>query len=123
MIWKTDADVCDVILDLVEEDYYGLWEIGWRVNNVFGVDATADPAPLAAVVESMLRQHLVSLYVREGFNGPEVPLATSGRSVDLARAATWQVPQAGEPQFLLSEWPEGNADTDQATGEAPVVPD
>jgi hypothetical protein len=100
----TRADIEREILELVNEDLYGLWEIGWRLNTILSVDPSNDPKESAAMVESLTQRHLVDLYVRERIDDNPRPIAASGRSIDLTTRAAWLVPGQGEPQFLLGSW-------------------
>lgn len=100
----TRAEIEREILELVDEDLYGLWEIGWRLNTALGVDPSTDPEESAAVVESLRQRRLVDLYVREWVDDSPRPIAVSGRSIDLATPSAWLVPEQGEPQFLLGSW-------------------
>lgn len=105
----TRGDIEREILELVDEDLYGLWEIGWRLNTALGVDPAIDPEEAAAVVESLRQRHLVELYVREWVDDSPRPIAVSGRSIDLATRSAWLVPEPSEPQFLLGSWMEARA--------------
>lgn len=53
------------ILDLAEEDFYGVWEIGWRLRTALDIDPTLAPAAAAEAIESLRDQHLTEIYVRE----------------------------------------------------------
>ncbi|MGL4175279.1 MAG: hypothetical protein ACRCSN_04305 [Dermatophilaceae bacterium] len=88
----------------MDEDFYGLWEIGWRLNTAIGVDPASDPQESAAVVKSLRQRRLVDLYVRERIDDTPRQIEVSGRSIDLATHAAWLVPNEGEPQFLLGSW-------------------
>jgi hypothetical protein len=106
----TRVDIEREILELLDEDLYGLWEIGWRLNTALGVDPATDPTESAAVVESLRQRHLVDVYVREWLDDSPRPIAVSGRSIDLATRSSWLVPEEGEPQFLLGSWTEERVD-------------
>lgn len=94
------------IHELLNEDFYGLWEIGWRVHTAFGIDPMQDPVVLAEVVASLQEKRIAELYVRErGEEGP-VPIAVSGHSVDLTQPVAWAVPEPHQPQILLGRWEE-----------------
>src|SRR5688572_13961790 len=100
----TETDIEREILELVDEDFYGVWEIAWRLNTVLGMNPEVDPAEVAAVVESLRQRRLVELYVREWVDDGPRPLASSGRSLDLREPSAWGMPRQGEPQFLLGPW-------------------
>lgn len=105
----TRADIEREILELVDEDLYGLWEIGWRLNTALGVEPASDPKESAAVIESLRQRRLIDLYVREWVDDSPRPIAVSGRSIDLEARSAWLAPQEGEPQFLLGSWMEERA--------------
>lgn len=89
------------ILELAEEDFYGVWEVGWRLVTALGVDPSSDPRSAADAVASLRREGHVEIYVREWTDDEPRPLAASGRSIDLREASAWLEPQPGQPQFLI----------------------
>ncbi|MGN6243422.1 MAG: hypothetical protein ACTHQ3_07075 [Motilibacteraceae bacterium] len=99
-------DIEREILELADEDLYGLWEVGWRIRSACGVDPLAAPGECADVIESLIEKRMVTLYVREGMDGVPEPLASSARSLDLRDRSAWLVPQPGERQFLVGPPPE-----------------
>ncbi|CAI9409233.1 hypothetical protein [Aestuariimicrobium sp. T2.26MG-19.2B] len=95
------SDIQREILGLVDEDYYGVWEIGWRLFTVLGVDPSVDPAEAAEAVALLRHRGVVAIYVREWIDDPPRPLGSSGRAVDLNDPAAWREPEPGLPQFLI----------------------
>lgn len=89
------------ILELAEEDFYGVWEVGWRLVTALGVDPSSDPRLAAEAIASLKRQGRVDIYVREWIDDTPRQLALSGRSIDLNDASAWLEPQPGQPQFLI----------------------
>jgi hypothetical protein len=105
----TREDIEREVLELVEEDFYGVWEIGWRLHTALGVDPTVDPEQAAEVVEALRRQHLVEIYVREWVDDNPRPISSSVRSIDLREASAWLAPGNGDPEFLVGLWDAGDA--------------
>lgn len=89
------------ILDLVDEDLYGVWEVGWRLRSGLGVDPEEDARLCADVIESLTQRGLVALYVREGVDGRPEPLPPSTRSFDLTASSMWLAPEADQRQVLV----------------------
>jgi hypothetical protein len=89
------------ILDLAEEDLYGLWEVGWRLRTVLNIDPALAPAEAAGVIESMRSRHLIEIYVREWVDDEPSPLSATRRDIDLLDPRAWLLPGQGEPQFLV----------------------
>lgn len=100
----TRADIEREILELVDDDLYGLWEVSWRLNTVLGVNPSIEPDESAAAINSLRRRRLVDLFVREWVDDTPRPIEISGRSIDLTTRSAWSVPEHGEPQFLLGSW-------------------
>lgn len=105
----TRLDIEREILELIDEDLYGLWEIGWRLNTALGVDPAEDPAEVAVVIEALRQRRLVEVYVREWRDDNPQSIASSGRAIDLTRRSAWREPSQGEPQFFLGSCSEGDA--------------
>ncbi len=97
----TRADVEREVLELAEEDFYGVWEIGWRLRTVFDIDPTMAPDVAADAVESLKRQGLIEIFVREWVDDAPLPIGSVGRTVDLHDPQAWLVPGKGKPQFLI----------------------
>jgi hypothetical protein len=97
----TIAEIENVILDLVEEDLYGVWEVGWRCRTVLGLDSGALPKVVAQSIDSLMARQLVGIFVREDLEGDLVPLSSTDRAIELSRAEAWEVPTVGEPQFFI----------------------
>lgn len=94
-------DIEREILELTDEDYYGLWEIGWRLSSALNLDASRNPEQAAVAILSLQRQGVVQIYVRERIDAAPVPLASSGRTIDLYDPSAWCEPKAGQPEFLI----------------------
>ncbi len=97
----TRQEIQRKVLELTDEDYYGVWEIGWRLATALGVDPVVDPKVSAEVIESLRRQRIVDVYVREWIDDTPRRIGSSGRSIDLTDPAAWLEPRHGEPQFLI----------------------
>lgn len=95
------SDIEREILELVDEDFYGVWEVGWRLSTVLSIDPSRAPEDAAEAVASLRRQGAVEIYVREGVDDPPRPLASSGRALDLFDPTAWREPRPGQPQFLI----------------------
>lgn len=97
----SEATLETMILELVDEDFYGLWEIAWRVRAVLDLDPVLLPAPLAQVVRALTARHLVEIFVREGLQGDPLPVNSTELSIDLDQSQAWEVPPEGAPHFFL----------------------
>ena len=95
------SDIERAILELVDEDFYGVWEIGWRLATALRIDPSRDPADAAAVISSLRQQGVVDIYVREWVDDSPRALVSSGRSLDLSDPTAWREPEPGQPQFLI----------------------
>lgn len=90
-----------MILELIDEDYYGVWEIGWRLSTALDLDPSRDPHVAADAISSLRSQGRLEIYVRDAVDDVPCPLHESGQVVDLNDASSWHVPQAGQPQLLI----------------------
>ena len=97
----TFSNIAREVLELAEEDYYGLWEIGWHVRTVLGLDPTIEPSALATAIEAMLSGGLIDIFVREWSDDDPLPIRSTGHSVNLRDPMSWSVPERGAPQFLV----------------------
>ncbi len=84
------------LLVLLLEDDYGLWEVGWRLRD----DGSGRDAVDA--VEFLCGNGLAEIWVREWIDAEPVPVARSGRQVDLQDPRWWREPATGEAQILVS---------------------
>lgn len=105
-------DIEREVLELIDEDDYGVWEIGWRIATALGVDPNVDPREAAEAIASLHKRRLVDIYVREWPDAPVRLLDSSAQSLDLADPSAWQEPNPDEPVFLIgAPRDEGHAST------------
>ena len=90
------------VLELVVEDYYGLWEIVWRLENVFGPYPNSAAGEAARIVEGLRSHGLVTLWVREWTDDEPLPLGQTGHVVNLRNPSTWAVPPPDQHQILIT---------------------
>jgi hypothetical protein len=93
------------VLDLLDEDDYGLWEIGWRLHGA-GVETVGD---LADVVQGLLDREWAVLLVQRSSTGPPQPAQGADAPVDLRDPLSWEAPGADQPSTWLSATAAGRA--------------
>jgi hypothetical protein len=90
------------VLDLATEDYYGLWEVSWRLATV-SEDKSQDSSQEAAdVVTRLWGRGLIDLYTRAGDDAEPVLVQRPSGDVDLSAEDRWRPQQAGEPRVLIA---------------------
>ena len=89
-------NVAKMILDLAEDDYIGLWEFVWRANTLEA------PRPLAAriaeirpILDRLIKEGMVDVYVGTRFNGDERRIPADGASMFLDAPSNWVQPVDG----------------------------
>ena len=97
----TGTEIEREVLELAEEDFYGVWEVGWRLRTAFGINPTEEPEVAAGAIESLRKQRLIEIYVREWVDDEPLPIGSTGRTIDLGDPRAWRPPSHGEPQFLI----------------------
>jgi len=103
-----------LILDLVTEDYYGLWELVWRANTVEpGQNQQIPVAALTSALASLIRDGEVALYRGASFNGEERRVSNSDIPKELSIEANWQPPPIDAPHIRILAESVGRADTRQ----------
>lgn len=91
-----------VVLDLVVDDTFGLWEVVWRLTTALG-KTLGSPLEIAKDSVHRLRDGgLVELLVREWADDDPVPIAESGREVDLSLDSTWDEPAPDGAEVLVT---------------------
>lgn len=90
-----------LILDLVVDDAFGLWELVWRLRTALEVSAGPPVNVARDAVERLRRSGLVELWVREWTDDEPVPLRESDRDIELAEQGVWAEPGPNEPQILV----------------------
>lgn len=93
-------EVENIILELAEEDRYGLWEIGWRVRQLLGIDPCIDPTEVAGAVGALRARGLVDVFVRDRIDN-STPAVDAGGLPDLFATDTWDVPAPDHRQYLI----------------------
>jgi hypothetical protein len=87
-----------VVLELAAEDYFGLWEVAWRLDNVFGAPESSSDTP-AGVVASLCDRGLAELYTRE--RDADEPVPRGAQSFDLTAGSVWDEPKPSGAQSLI----------------------
>jgi hypothetical protein len=98
-------DFKSLILDLVTEDYHGLWELIWSANTVEpGQNQQTLVADLRSALESLIREGEVALYRGSSFNGEERRVSNADIPKELRVEANWPPPPIDVPHLrVLSE--------------------
>ena len=78
----TREEIAREIIELLDEDCFGLWEIGWRLGGT-----------LSGAVEA---------YTLDQPGGSMKPLMALDQAIDLRERAAWDVPAPGNPQIWLA---------------------
>ena len=99
-------DVHRVILDLVVEDFYGLWELVWRLQTC-GPGLTHKRATQVAqtAISTLHEQDLVELF--RGTKGDPLPIATADVPSLLAEDRNWAEPKARTGRLLIAATQKG----------------
>jgi hypothetical protein len=97
----TRMDIEHEILDLIDDDVYGLWEVGWRLNTALGVDPQVDPRATACVVYSLIERKLAKLYVRQPETGKFSAIELAELPTKLLERSIWLEPSPGESEFWI----------------------
>jgi hypothetical protein len=94
------------VLDLLDEDDYGLWEIGWRLREA-GVETVGD---LADIVQGLLDREWAVLLLRRTTTGPAQPERAADSPLDLRDPRSWEAPGTDHPSTWLSATAAGRAE-------------
>jgi hypothetical protein len=89
------------ILDLIDDDVYGMWEVGWRLNTALGVDPQEDPRDTACVVHSLIERKLAQLYVRQPDDGTFSAFELAELPTKLLERSIWLEPNPGESELWI----------------------
>lgn len=102
-------DVEHLILDLASEDYVGLWELQWRYRTK-QVEAPAEEIDreLAAALQRLIKQGLVTLSRGTAFAGEEVTLHSTDALVVASDPRQWNPSANGVEHVRLKTTAEGD---------------
>jgi len=104
--WETNLmtreEIAREIIDLLDEDCFGLWEIGWRLTGTLGMSSTEIQSEVAEVTYSLVRSGAVEAYTVDQPGGSMKPLMALDQAIDLRERAAWDVPAPGNPQIWLA---------------------
>jgi hypothetical protein len=89
------------VLDLLSEDYYGLWEIRIQVGGNDG--------HLVLALRDLLDRRLISWHFREDDRSVAIPVEPDAEVPSLDDPEAWLAPALDEPHYLLTNTPEGDA--------------
>ena len=97
---------CSLILDLVVEDFYGLWELVWRLKTC-EPDFTRSEALRAAQIAlgELYERGLVELH--HGSGSDSTPIASGDAYSLLADEANWGEPSKESTVIFVGATPEG----------------
>jgi hypothetical protein len=90
------------VLDLATEDYYGLWEVSWRLATVSEDESRDSSQESADVVRCLWGRGLIDLYTQAGDDSEPVLVERSSSDIDLLAEDWWRPQQAGEPRVLIA---------------------
>lgn len=95
-------DFEDMILDLAEDDYTGLWELIWRARTTMADDRAGDLLErLRSELETLIQERKVSLFRGTKFTGEEQPISAADVPVLLATPGAWEPPAIDEPHLRV----------------------
>jgi hypothetical protein len=90
------------ILDLLVEDSYGLWEIVWRLQDLFPERSTAEVTSAAREgVQELLDAGLISVWRLQEVGGEELPVPEGEIGSELAKESNWIGPQDNGSQIRI----------------------
>ena len=98
----TRNEIAREILDLLDEDCFGLWEIGWRLASTLGIGPTETPSEVAEALYALVENGAVESYTLDRPGGRMKRLIALDQAVDLRERAAWDVPAPGDPQIWLA---------------------
>jgi hypothetical protein len=89
------ADAISIIMDLGTEDYYGLYEVIWALNNSHrGVSSEATLSMAKLSMASLLNRGHVKLYRTVWLNDTHEPLSDAEADSVIRRSSSWAEPAA-----------------------------
>jgi hypothetical protein len=96
------ATIRSTILSLVDDDYYGLWEVLWKLHDA--VPDISEPkliqqARLAILDLASINK--LAVFRREGMLGKEQQIAVAQLSVVLASNSVWSEPEHKDSMQIL----------------------
>jgi hypothetical protein len=88
------TEIHRIILDLLVEDSYGLWEIAGRVDDLFPGSSGSEAAELArTAVEDLVDAGLASVWYQPDLSGAEELVPPARISEELGNPVNWACPR------------------------------
>lgn len=88
------------ILELASEDFYGLWEICWKVAELLAAGEEGVVEPVQRALDELERAQQIGFYVRKRPEDEPIPVAA--HDVDWRAAVTPEPPKPSEMQILVA---------------------
>ena len=96
------------ILELASEDYYGLWEVCWKIQRLRPKDSAAEVRKICInAVRDLVQRGLIHLMRRRGPAGKETLLSENEILNVLNDVSSWEEPFKDSIQFLVGATEEG----------------
>jgi hypothetical protein len=96
------------ILEMATEDFCGLWEIIWRLRDLFPQCLTSELRNKAeSAVRELSAKGLIELYRRVGVSGEEKLIPIDEVDRVLSDTASWEEPSKAAVQMLLATTAKG----------------
>jgi len=99
-------DVRSLILELAVEDFYGLWELVWRLQTrESGLSRERAVQAARSALAALHEQDLVELY--RGTKGDPLPIRAADVPALLAEETSWEEPKEGTGTLLVGATQKG----------------
>lgn len=101
--------VRNVVLDLISDDYYGLWEVLWRLHTVYP-ESSESELKTRAIREllAMLEEDRVSVYQQPTQEASLRLLEPERARAAIQEAANWQAPYSLTDSVVVVSTPDAD---------------
>jgi len=91
------------ILELVEDDYYNLYEVFWYVKEYGNFKKSEGLEITRSNVEKLYNDKLVNIFEREGLDGQIKPILNDDKVKKLINSnISWEVPKSTDTHIILT---------------------